>query len=165
MIPIRRAVLGDLEACKALLFETWRSTFALLYDDELVDEICHTWGAPTVLESRILASDGKFLVADIAGIIAGMAFVKEPNEAGIGYLSQLYVLPPFQGQQIGKALLSASEKAFAHCRFMRLNVDRLNQSAVNFYLHHGYHDTHMSFVRELKSHQVEALIFEKAIQL
>lgn len=160
---IRKAALSDLDAIRTLLFETWRATFEPLYGPAVIDEICHTWGAPQTLHDRICTDNGKFLVADINGAIAGLAFVNNPTEQGVALLSQLYVAVNFQRQNIGKALLARAEKAHETCLFMRLNVDVKNKPAIGFYKYMGYHDTKISFVRELKEHQVEALIFEKAI--
>lgn len=162
-MQIRHAELSDLKQIRQLLFQTWQSTFEPLYGPELVNEICRTWGASDELERRICAMDGQFLVCEVNGEIAGLSFIKEPTEQGIGFLSQLYVAENFQGQNIGKELLFASETAFSTISFMRLNVDVKNEAAVGFYKHLGYHDTKISFVRELKNQQVEALIFEKAL--
>ncbi len=159
MVAIREADISDLDPLRSLLFQTWRHTFEPLHGKAHVDEICARWEDGRELKARIIAQDATFLVAHVDQHIIGMAFAKAPNQDGIAYLSQLYVLPDNQQQGIGSDLLCEIETSFPHAKLMRLGVDAKNVKAVGFYERFGYRNTNI----RLQEGGMEALVFEKQL--
>ncbi|XP_061768618.1 diamine acetyltransferase 1 isoform X2 [Nerophis ophidion] len=57
------------------------------------------------------------------------------------YLEDLYVMPEFRGQGVGKALLSkVAQGLAAGCHMLNFTVLHANQSSVDFYLRRGGFD-------------------------
>ena len=159
MVAIRPADISDLDPVRSLLFQTWRHTFEPLHGKAHVDEMCALWKDGKELVARIIAQDATCLVAHIDQQITGMAFAKAPNQDGIAYLSQLYVLPEYQKQGIGGELLIKIETRFPNTKLMRLGIDAHNVKAVGFYERFGYRNTKI----RLEEGGMEALVFEKQL--
>ena len=131
---IRKAVVAEVDAVRALLVETWRATYEPLYGAEKVLAITDRWHASAVLRRQIEDSAVRFLVAEIGGVILGHALAR-PLESGAWELARLYVAPTSQGQGHGVRLLEAATLGVST---VRLSVERLNDRAVGFYTNRGF---------------------------
>lgn len=163
MFFVRTASVRDADKIQSLLIDTWHDTYDAIYSVEMVNDICADWHNLEAIGKNIDARNAEYVVADSGEEIGGMAFVKAPNEEGIAYLSQLYVLPKLQGQGIGKDLLGEIELNFPEAKKMRLGVDSNNLKAIGFYEHMGYENTGFSFEDTVSGRTIQALILEKAI--
>ncbi len=119
MTRIREAERDDAAAIANVHVQTWRSTYAgVLPDDYLVGlsvarhaGLWDRWLSDAQPGHRVYAA-----VADGAGIVGFASFgrlrehTRLPNKVQTGEIYTLYVLPDFQGQGLGKALLT---QAFA----------------------------------------------------
>ena len=83
---------------------------------------------------RVLLPTGGVTVAILNGEVVGVSAIA--NHDGCGWITQLYVLPPFVGQRIGSRLL---ERALAVLKPpIRLYTFQANVGARRFYERHGF---------------------------
>ncbi|WP_234189323.1 GNAT family N-acetyltransferase [Shinella sp. NM-101] len=139
MFFVRTATERDLAKVSTLLAETWHATYDALYGAEKVSEITARWHSVPALKARLERKDSEFVVADDGRELAGMGYVamsKDRPKAAL--LHQLYVLPRYQRQGIGRDMFAELETCFPDADAMLLEVDPRNDAAVAFYLAHGF---------------------------
>lgn len=139
MFFVRTASESDLVKVSALLGETWHATYDALYGADKVSQITARWHAVPALKSRLERKDAEFVVADNGKELAGMGFAamwKERPKTVL--LHQLYVLPRYQRQGIGRDMFAELETCFPDANAMLLEVDPRNDAAVAFYAAHGF---------------------------
>ncbi|WP_439628011.1 GNAT family N-acetyltransferase [Shinella sp.] len=139
MFFVRTASEGDLVKVSALLAETWHATYDALYGADKVSQITARWHAVPALKNRLERKDAEFVVADNGKELAGMGFAamwKERPKTVL--LHQLYVLPRYQRQGIGRDMFAELETCFPDANAMILEVDPRNDAAVAFYAAHGF---------------------------
>ncbi len=137
MIEVRRAAGADLAAVSALLGKTWHATYDAFYGAERVAEITASWHSVEAL-SRHLDLGGLRLVAVRDDAIVGTAADLPRGTGGDVKLSQIYVLPAFQGEGVGQALLDAFIAASHSARRITLEVEPYNTQALAFYERQGF---------------------------
>ena len=139
MFFVRTASERDLAKVAALLSETWHATYDALYGAEKVAEISARWHSVPALKTRLENPDGEFVVADDGRELAGMGYAaKSRTRPKTALLHQLYVLPRFQRQGIGRDLFAELETCFPDATAMQLEVDPRNAGAIAFYEAHGF---------------------------
>ncbi|MDQ0320337.1 ribosomal protein S18 acetylase RimI-like enzyme [Pararhizobium capsulatum DSM 1112] len=139
MFFVRTATERDLPAISKLLSETSHATYDALYDAEKIDEISTKWHSVAALKANLAGKNAEFLVADNGKTIGGMAYAamsETLHETAV--LHQLYVLPAFQRQGIGRDLFAELETCFPYAGRMRLEVEENNAKAIAFYEAHGF---------------------------
>ena len=123
MFFVRTASERDLAKVSALLAETWHATYDALYGAEKVSELTAKWHSVATLKARLERRDAEFVVADDGSALAGMgyaAMAKDRPKAAM--LHQLYVLPRFQAQGIGRDMFAELETCFPDASTMRLEA-------------------------------------------
>ncbi|MBB5538278.1 GNAT family N-acetyltransferase [Rhizobium giardinii] len=139
MFFVRTASERDLAKVSALLGETWHATYDALYGAEKVAELTAKWHSVPALKARLARKNAEFLVADNGKDIGGMAYAAMSETLKKGaVLHQLYVLPKFQRQGIGRDMFAELETCFPDAEFMQLEVEPENHAAVAFYEAHGF---------------------------
>lgn len=139
MFFVRTASEHDLAKVSALLAETWHATYDALYGADKVSEITSRWHAVPALKARLARKDSEFVVADNGKELAGMGYVAMSKERPkAAFLHQLYVLPRFQRQGVGRDIFAELESCFPDANAMVLEVDPRNEAAVGFYYAHGF---------------------------
>lgn len=143
-IQIRQAGLSDIALIRAMANVVFRKTYSdILSADQM--EFMMDWMYSESSLSGQVASKGKyFFIAEKGGIPAGyVSFETEgvtPSGLNMFHLQKLYVMPEFQGQGLGRAMLDfVKEKLRSICPGgcrVELNVNR-NNNAVGFYEHYG----------------------------
>lgn len=136
---VRTAGERDLDAVRRLLSETWHATYDAVYGVGRVDEITAEWHSMPSLKARLRRPNTEFLVADDGKQLGGMAYAAGDDD--VVTLHQLYVLPAFQGQGIGTALLTEIEDSFFDAKTLRLEVEEANERAIAFYMRRGFSRT------------------------
>jgi ribosomal protein S18 acetylase RimI-like enzyme len=91
-------------------------------------------------EVERLMAEGKFLVAEIDGAIAGYAYLKPSVEAS--QLELLAVSPEQQRTGIGSQLVEAAERISFNmqCSYMHVRVMNMNWDLLKFFRRRGYLD-------------------------
>ncbi len=139
MFFVRTASERDLAKVSALLAETWHATYDALYGIDKVSEITARWHSVPALKAKLERKDSEFVVADNGRELAGMGYVamfkERPKTA---FLHNLYVLPRYQRQGIGRDMFAELETCFPDANAMLLEVDPRNDAAVAFYQAHGF---------------------------
>ena len=139
MFFVRTASERDLAKVGALLAETWHATYDALYGADKVSEISGRWHSVPALKARLARKDSEFVVADNGRELAGMGYAAMSTERPrTALLHQLYVLPRYQRQGIGRDMFAELETCFPDADAMLLEVDPRNAAAVAFYLAHGF---------------------------
>jgi ribosomal protein S18 acetylase RimI-like enzyme len=136
---VRSASEGDLKAVSDLLGVTWHATYDRLYGADKVEQLTRDWHSVPALKARLAKPHSEFVVADDGRRIAGMAYAAmDAREPKVAFLHQLYVLPEFHGQGIGRDLFAEVETCFPDADRMRLEVSPENKSAIGFYERLGF---------------------------
>jgi ribosomal protein S18 acetylase RimI-like enzyme len=102
-IIIRQADGNDLKAVLDVGRRTWPVTYGPIAGEDYVAMGLAKWWTEDATIPAIRA--GRVTVAEVAGTVVGMAVVG-PHEHHL-VLWKLYVLPEYQGQAIGSALLAS----------------------------------------------------------
>jgi ribosomal protein S18 acetylase RimI-like enzyme len=139
MFFVRTASERDLEKVRALLAETWHATYDTFYGAEKVEELNAKWHSIEALGARLQRKNAEFVVADNGSEIAGMGFAAMSDTLKkTVILHQLYVLPKYQRQGIGRDMFAELETCFPDAERMRLEVESQNLHALAFYRAHGF---------------------------
>ena len=139
MLFVRSATEKDLPSVSRLLGEAWHATYDQWIGADKVAEITRDWHSVPALKARLHAPSSEFVVADSGKMIGGMAYASmEPTLKATAVLRQLYVLPQFQRQGIGRDLFAEVETCFPDARMMRLEVEPRNVDAIRFYRRLGF---------------------------
>lgn len=158
---VRTAGEPDLERIRALLVETWHATYDPIYGPERVAGIVADWHSLVALKARLSKPRSEFLVADDGATLAGMAFAEQFDR--IVLLRQLYVLPAFQRQGVGKMLLDEVTGCFPEADTMRLEVEEANVRALAFYERQGFARVGHTPNCGAEGSGIPALIYERPI--
>jgi ribosomal protein S18 acetylase RimI-like enzyme len=139
MFFVRTASERDLAKVSVLLGETWHATYDALYGADKVSEITARWHSVPALKARLARKDSEFVVADNGRELGGMGYAAMAKDRPkTAFLHQLYVLPRYQRQGIGRDLFAELETCFPDANAMLLEVDPRNEAAVAFYGAHGF---------------------------
>ena len=139
MFFVRTASERDLAKVSALLAETWHATYDALYGADKVSEITAHWHSVPALKAKLERKDSEFVVADNGRELAGMGYVAmSKDRPKTAFLRQLYVLPRYQRQGIGRDMFAELETCFPDAEYMRLHVEPHNGAAISFYERLGF---------------------------
>lgn len=136
--PLDETLLEEYGRLHAL---SWRSVYrGILPDDFLEQEYTPEKRTAALRKSWENRSNEQFYIVYVDGVPAGMLAFCPTEDANVGDVKGLYLLPPFQGQGFGRALMDwALEKLKAlGCREAILWVLEENQPARAFYAHCGF---------------------------
>ncbi|SOC39485.1 acetyltransferase (GNAT) family protein [Rhizobium subbaraonis] len=163
MFFVRTASEGDLPKVSALLAETWHAAYDAIYGADKVSEITAQWHSVAALADRLKRKDSEFVVADDGKTLGGMAYAAmSKTEPMVAILQQLYVLPQYQRQGIGRDMFAELETCFPDAKVMRAEVEPQNAAAIAFYEAHGFERAGEASARvELPG--MPALVYEKAL--
>jgi ribosomal protein S18 acetylase RimI-like enzyme len=162
---VRTASERDLEKVRALLVESFHSTYdGLLGETKVNDLIAHLF-SPAALKMRLAKKNAEFLVADSGRDIGGVGYAAMSDEmTKTAVLHLLYVRPPLQRQGIGRDIFAELETCFPAAEIMRLEVEPRNAPAIAFYETHGFAETGRSENSGAGQSGIPALVFEKRLQ-
>lgn len=153
-MQIRPATPDDIPTIRIVLVETWHNTYDVILGADKVTEITNTWHSIGNLSNGLKRLDHAFLVAEVEDRIVGTAFATRRGEAI--QLERLYVLPEFQRQGIGSALLSECEIRLRATR-IQLEVQMDNTKGRRFYEKHGFSQ------EQIRPEQADAIVMIKPL--
>lgn len=164
MFFVRTASERDLPDVSALLAETWHATYDAVYGADKVAEITGKWHSVPALAEKLKRRDAEFVVADDGKVLGGMGYAAmSKSEPKVALLHQLYVLPQFQRQGIGRDLFAELETCFPDAKVMRLEVEPGNAAAIAFYEAHGFARTGETAHCGQDQSGLPALVYEKPL--
>lgn len=164
MFFVRTASEKDLPAVSSLLGAVWHASYDGLYGAERVGAITRDWHSVAALQAQIRRTDSDFLVADDGKRLGGMGYAAMmPGQPDTVMLHQLYVLPAFQGQGLGRDMFAELETCFPKAQRMRLEVAPDNARAIAFYAGLGFVEVGRTANCGRDQSGLPALIMEKRL--
>jgi len=143
MITITQANLSDLKKVRKIALVTWPKTFANILTPEQIAYMLDWMYSPEALEQQVLEKNHVFLLAsegdNILGFCSYELHAKSPSKTKI---HKIYILLEAQGKGVGKKLIQevariAKKNGDTH---LFLNVNKYNQSAIEFYSKIGFYE-------------------------
>ena len=144
-IVIRPWQKGDLEALRKITWQSWISTYSSFIPESDLRSYFDIHYTEASLFSRLDDPSMQGFIAETDDHIAGYARLFFNRDENRLYVSSLYLLPQFQGQDIGMRLLEAAEGYAAERLVDELWIGVMvkNRQALVFYRKVGF-----QFVRE-----------------
>lgn len=161
---VRTAGQEDVEKIRALLGETFHSSYDQFYGADKVSQMVGGWHSVNAIRSRLGKKDGEFLVADDGRRIGGIAYAAiYPKMAKTVMLHQLYVRPSCQNEGIGRDLFAEIETCFPDAEIMRVEVALPNVRAMSFYERLGFSEVDRMEEWGAPNSGLPAIIMEKRL--
>ena len=140
MFKIRKATLEDISLINELAWITFPHTYQELLSPGQIDFMMDWMYSETNLQKQI-SEDGHIYFLAFKGDEPAAYLSIQPESEDIYHLQKIYVLPSYQGQKLGKLLFNHAIKSIKEihptpCQ-IRLNVNRYNTKAVDFYFRMG----------------------------
>lgn len=139
-VEIRKASVEDIPLIHQMAWVAFPHTYQALLSPEQI-EYMMDWMYSEMSLYNQMTEDGHIYYLAYANGTPSAYLSIQPEGEHIYHLQKIYVLPSFQGQKLGKLLFLQAIQAIkelhpAPCK-MRLNVNRGNTKAIDFYLHMG----------------------------
>ena len=140
MFEIRKATLEDIALINELAWIVFPHTYKELLSPGQIEFMMDWMYSPTNLRKQISEDGHVYYLAFQGNTPAGYLSI-QPEAEHIFHLQKIYVLPSFQGMKLGKLLFKQAIDGIKElhpepCQ-MRLNVNRYNTKAVEFYQRMG----------------------------
>ena len=140
MFEIRKATLEDIELINRLAWIVFPHTYKNLLTPGQIDFMMDWMYSPTNLKKQMTEDGHIYYLAFEGNEPAGYLSI-QPEAEHIYHLQKIYVLPSFQGTKLGKLVFQQAIDGIKGlhpepCQ-MRLNVNRYNTKAVEFYQRMG----------------------------
>ena len=140
MFEIRKATLEDIPLINELAWIVFPHTYKELLSPGQIEFMMDWMYSPTNLRKQMTEDGHTYFIAYEENEPAGYLSI-QPEGEHTYHLQKIYVLPSFQGKKLGKQLFNQAIKAIKElhpepCQ-MRLNVNRYNTKAVDFYFRMG----------------------------
>ena len=140
MFEIRKATLEDIPLINKLAWIVFPHTYKELLSPGQIEFMMDWMYSPANLQKQMTVDGHIYFLAYEGNEPAGYLSI-QPEGEHTYHLQKIYVLPSFQGKKLGKQLFNQAIKAIKElhpepCQ-MRLNVNRYNTKAVDFYFRMG----------------------------
>lgn len=140
MISFKKATLQDISEIERLANIIWPVCYKEMISAEQLTYMLQLIYSPAALSRQIEKDLHQFiLVTDAEVNIGFISYTTLPDNSGTHHLNKIYLLPPRQGEGLGKQMLQYAEKAVQElgAAGLALNVNKYNP-ALEFYKHNGY---------------------------
>lgn len=128
---IRRMLIEDAKEVQDVAKKSWNATYEGIIPNNIQENFLKGAYNDEMMEWRL--SNSLMLVAEADNMIAGFANFSSVNEKGQAELSAVYLLPEYQGEGIGSALLNTGIKKLENVREIHLDVEKDNTIGTAFY--------------------------------
>ena len=140
MFEIRKATLEDIPLINELAWIVFPHTYKELLSPGQIEFMMDWMYSPANLKKQMTEDSHTYFIAYEENEPAGYLSI-QPEGEHTYHLQKIYVLPSFQGKKLGKLLFNQAIQAIKElhpepCQ-MRLNVNRYNTKAVDFYFRMG----------------------------
>ena len=140
MFEIRKATLEDIPLINELAWIVFPHTYKELLSPGQIEFMMDWMYSPANLKKQMTEDGHTYFIAYEGDEPAGYLSI-QPEGEHTYHLQKIYVLPSFQGKKLGKQLFNhaihAIKKLHPEPCQMRLNVNRYNTKAVDFYFRMG----------------------------
>ena len=135
MFTIRKATTNDIALIHQMAWVVFPHTYHIILTPEQIDYMMEWMYSEKSLQKQMEEDGHIYYLAFKEDVPAGYLSI-QPEGEHVFHLQKIYVLPSFQGMNLGKLLFEQAIKAIkelnpAPCQ-MRLNVNRQNK-ALTFY--------------------------------
>lgn len=147
-MEIRQLLREELPKVQQIAHQTWPDTFGKILSPAQINYMLDWMYSLTMLESQ-LEKGHIFLLAEENGEELGFAgFELNVAEGPKAKLHKIYLLPTAQGKGIGKKLiLEVADRARkAGQKSLLLNVNKYNQTAIEFYNRIGFQEIYKEVI-------------------
>lgn len=160
-MDIRKATEKDVATIRAIALPTWDETYSHILPKDQIEYMLEMMYSKENLIKQIKNEGHLFFIIFIDSEAAG--FVSFEFEDEWTKLHKLYVLPKFQGRQLGKILIEEVKKHTEQRGLdkIHLNVNRYN-SALSFYEKNGFSIIEEVDIEIGNGYLMEDYILEKA---
>ncbi len=139
MFTIRKATINDIPLINTMAQIIFPATYQEILSKEQLDYMMDWMYSPQNLRKQMEEEGHIYYIACKEDEAAGYVSI-QPEGEHLFHLQKIYVLPHFQGRQLGKILFEQAIRAIKEihpepCE-MHLNVNR-NNKALQFYEHMG----------------------------
>ena len=140
MFEIRKASVEDIPLIHQMAWVAFPHTYKELLSSEQIEFMMEWMYSEANLHKQMTEDGHIYYLAFQNGTPAAYLSI-QPEDKDIYHLQKIYVLPSFQGKKLGKQLFLQAIQAIKElhpspCQ-MRLNVNRGNTKAIEFYTHMG----------------------------
>jgi len=133
---IRQATTDDCSAISTLAHSIWHSHYPGIITVQQIDYMLSKMYSVEKL-NNLLESGSVILVAEEDEILLGYICFREETENSF-FLDKLYVDTALQHKNLGSLLLEAMLSSLPENIVIRLQVNRSNYKAINFYFKKGF---------------------------
>jgi ribosomal protein S18 acetylase RimI-like enzyme len=135
-MTIRTANLTDIAAINRLAVAIWHQHYpSIISTDQINYMLSKMYDPETLLQN--MNNGHVFLVAEENDSLLGYLGYHLP-QSGQAFLDKLYVDTHYHGKNIGGLLLQKMIETISPNTTIRLQVNRKNYKAINFYFKHGF---------------------------
>jgi ribosomal protein S18 acetylase RimI-like enzyme len=139
MIRLQPAVLADISTISNLAEEIWRKHYPSIIGDQQVEYMLSTLYSGAALDRQIREGTQQYFLLFQEGNTAPVGFISvETGNADSGFIHKFYILQTFQRNGIGSRTFQALLNQFPGVSEFRLQVNRQNIQAINFYFRLGF---------------------------
>ncbi|MFD2201272.1 GNAT family N-acetyltransferase [Shivajiella indica] len=166
MIEIIEATLEDLIQVRSIALQTWPKTFSNILTLDQIEYMLNWMYSPKALESQVLEKQHVFLLAKEEGKYLGFCSYEVHSKEGMKTkIHKIYILPETQGKGVGKKLIGQVEQiAKANGdKYLFLNVNKYNQSAIDFYGHLGFYEAYREVIDIGNGFVMDDVVMEKKL--
>lgn len=166
MISITQANLADLKKVREIALRTWPQTFANILTQAQITYMLNWMYKIESLEKQVIEMGHVFLIAYEGEKSLGFCAYELHAKSNLKTkVHKIYILPEAQGKGIGKNLLQkvaqiALKNGDTH---LFLNVNKNNQSAIDFYSKLGFHEDFHEIIDIGNGFVMDDLVMEKEI--
>jgi len=135
-LHLSTAAEKDISTIQALAHEIWNDHYPAIIGQEQVDYMLKRMYAADSMLQQMLSGQQFFLVLDNENPI-GFAAV-ENKGSGNYFLNKCYIKTSTQRSGVGSYVIQELLINYTDCRELRLQVNRQNYKAINFYFKMGF---------------------------
>jgi ribosomal protein S18 acetylase RimI-like enzyme len=135
-LHLSAAAEKDISTIQALAREIWNDHYPAIIGQEQVDYMLNRMYAADSMLQQMQSGQQFFLVME-KGKSIGFASV-ENKEPGKYFLNKCYIKTTLQRSGVGSYVIHEILKKYEDCRELRLQVNRQNYKAINFYFKMGF---------------------------
>jgi len=135
LLPIAHDDTDKIDEVVRLSQLIWHQHYLSIITIEQINYMLEKYHSPEAIKSQILADQHYFLISQNDVVVGYTSISIKGNDA---FLHKLYINKNEHQKGIGRETLATLEQIFEQVGKIRLQVNRKNFSAINFYFKHGF---------------------------
>ena len=136
-LVVQQASLSDMPLISELAHLIWRSHYPAIIGHEQTEYMLAHFHNPEYLANQLTNEKHLYYLIKNDDTVVGFLSY-HLNQAPDAFLNKFYILPDRQRSGAGHEALQLLEQALAGSNGLRLQVNRMNLKAINFYFKNGF---------------------------